>query len=89
MLKEIGVRARRDIEAMLGDKIYLELWVKVQKDWRDKTELSAGLRLPPKRLRLISSCAKDTRIAIRKSLGGCLPGSSVFERMRHGDISAI
>lgn len=36
MLKEIGVRARRDIEAMLGDKIYLELWVKVQKDWRDK-----------------------------------------------------
>ena len=35
-LKEIGVRARRDIEAMLGDKIYLELWVKVQKDWRDK-----------------------------------------------------
>ena len=36
MLQEIGVRARRDIEAMLGDKIYLELWVKVQKDWRDK-----------------------------------------------------
>ena len=36
MLKEIGVRARCDIEAMLGDKIYLELWVKVQKDWRDK-----------------------------------------------------
>lgn len=36
MLKEIGVRARRDIETMLGDKIYLELWVKVQKDWRDK-----------------------------------------------------
>nr|WP_319218123.1 GTPase Era [uncultured Trichococcus sp.] len=36
MLKEVGVRARRDIEAMLGDKIYLELWVKVQKDWRDK-----------------------------------------------------
>ena len=33
MLKEIGVRARRDIEAMLGDKIYLELWVKVQKDY--------------------------------------------------------
>lgn len=36
MLKEIGTRARRDIEAMLGDKIFLELWVKVQKDWRDK-----------------------------------------------------
>lgn len=36
MLKEIGTRARRDIEAMLGDKIFLELWVKVQRDWRDK-----------------------------------------------------
>lgn len=36
MLKEIGIRARRDIENMLGDKIFLELWVKVQKDWRDK-----------------------------------------------------
>lgn len=36
MLKDIGIKARRDIEVMLGDKIYLELWVKVQKDWRDK-----------------------------------------------------
>lgn len=36
MLKKIGTRARRDIEVLLGDKIYLELWVKVQKDWRDK-----------------------------------------------------
>ncbi|WEG14240.1 GTPase Era [Pullulanibacillus sp. KACC 23026] len=36
MLKEIGSRARRDIEALLGSRIYLELWVKVQKNWRDK-----------------------------------------------------
>jgi GTP-binding protein Era len=36
MLKEIGTRARRDIEVMLGDKIFLELWVKVQRDWRDR-----------------------------------------------------
>lgn len=36
MLKEIGIRARRDIEVLLGDKIYLDLWVKVQKDWRDR-----------------------------------------------------
>lgn len=36
MLKEIGIRARRDIEILLGDKIYLDLWVKVQKDWRDR-----------------------------------------------------
>lgn len=36
MLKEIGVGARREIETLLGDKIYLDLWVKVQKDWRDR-----------------------------------------------------
>ncbi len=36
MLKEIGKRARGDIEALLGSKIFLELWVKVQKDWRNK-----------------------------------------------------
>lgn len=36
MLKDIGMNARKDIEALLGDKIYLELFVKVQGDWRDK-----------------------------------------------------
>lgn len=36
MLKEIGTKARADIEALLGTKIFLELWVKVQKDWRNK-----------------------------------------------------
>jgi GTPase len=36
MLKEIGKRARHDIEALLGSKVFLELWVKVQKDWRNK-----------------------------------------------------
>jgi GTP-binding protein Era len=35
MLKEIGTRARKDIQALLGNKIYLELWVKVEKNWRD------------------------------------------------------
>ncbi|EMA6341634.1 GTPase Era [Bacillus cytotoxicus] len=36
MLKEIGKRARFDIEALLGSKVFLEVWVKVQKDWRNK-----------------------------------------------------
>jgi GTPase len=36
MLKQIGQLARKDIEALLGSKIYLELWVKVQKDWRNR-----------------------------------------------------
>ena len=35
-LKEVGKRARLDIEHLLGSKVYLELWVKVQKDWRNK-----------------------------------------------------
>ncbi len=33
MLKEIGVKAREDLEALLGCKIFLELFVKVQKGW--------------------------------------------------------
>ncbi|RFU61327.1 GTPase Era [Bacillus sp. V59.32b] len=36
MLKEVGQRARLDIENLLGSKVFLELWVKVQKDWRNK-----------------------------------------------------
>ncbi len=35
MLKEIGQKARHDIERFLGYPIYLQLWVKVKKDWRD------------------------------------------------------
>lgn len=35
-LKEVGKRARRDIKMLLGSKVYLELWVKVQRDWRNK-----------------------------------------------------
>jgi len=37
LLKEVGIRARKDIEMLLGSKVYLELWVKVQKDWRNKS----------------------------------------------------
>ncbi|MBM7543204.1 GTPase Era [Amphibacillus cookii] len=36
MLKDIGIQARKDIERLLGTKVYLELWVKVQKDWRNR-----------------------------------------------------
>ena len=31
MLKQIGTKARQDIEYLLDDKVYLELWVKVKK----------------------------------------------------------
>ena len=36
MLKEIGKLARLEAEALLGSKIFLELWVKVKKDWRNR-----------------------------------------------------
>ncbi|MFC6260276.1 GTPase Era [Levilactobacillus fujinensis] len=39
MLKKIGTMARRDIEHLLGSKVYLQLWVKVQPNWRDKSTL--------------------------------------------------
>jgi GTP-binding protein Era len=35
-IKDIGTKARRDIEKLLGKKIYLELFVKVVKDWRNQ-----------------------------------------------------
>jgi GTP-binding protein Era len=39
-LKQVGVRARRHIEALLGSKVYLDLHIKVAKDWqRDPKQL--------------------------------------------------
>ncbi|HEX4840768.1 MAG TPA: GTPase Era [bacterium] len=39
MLKAIGQRSRREIEALLGSRIFLELWVKTTKDWRERDDL--------------------------------------------------
>jgi len=36
MIKKIGESARKDIEYFLGSKVYLDLHVKVKKDWRNK-----------------------------------------------------
>lgn len=36
MLKKVGTEARHDMESFFGKKIFLELYVKVTKDWRDK-----------------------------------------------------
>jgi len=37
-LKKIGTIARYEIEKMVGHKVFLELFVKVQKDWRENPE---------------------------------------------------
>ena len=39
MLKKIGQIARQDIEHLLGDHVYLQLWVKVVPGWRDKSAM--------------------------------------------------
>jgi GTPase len=35
MLKKVGTDARRDMEVLIGQKVYLQLWVKVKKGWSD------------------------------------------------------
>lgn len=36
LLKKIGKEAREDVEGLLGNKVFLDLWVKVKNDWRNK-----------------------------------------------------
>ncbi len=50
MIKRIGQDARREIEQLLGTRVYLELWVKIRKKWRqDEQELRRlGYSLPNK-----------------------------------------
>ena len=43
MLKEIGKLARQDMERLLGSKIFLELWVKVKEDWRNRESVLKSL----------------------------------------------
>jgi len=46
MVKRIGTEARRDLEEMLGGRVYLDLHVRVKEDWRDDERLldEMGLR---------------------------------------------
>ncbi len=46
-IKEIGIRARKDIEELLNKKVYLDLFVKVMPKWRDRENLlkELGIKL--------------------------------------------
>lgn len=44
-LKEIGIRARRDVEELVGHRVHLELFVKVEEDWRNSPRLLAEFGL--------------------------------------------
>lgn len=43
LLRTIGAQARVDIERLLATKVYLDLWVKVKKDWRNKSGVLSEL----------------------------------------------
>lgn len=47
-LKKVGTDARKDIEAFLGKKVFLQLYVKVTKDWRDKDKILKQFGYDPK-----------------------------------------
>lgn len=51
MLKQIGIKSRLDIERLLGEKVNLKLWVKVQKNWRDNDAYLRALGYNKKDLR--------------------------------------
>lgn len=42
-LKQVGTEARKELEAMLEKKVYLELYVRTLKNWRDKTSILKDL----------------------------------------------
>ncbi|MCH5277408.1 MAG: GTPase Era [Desulfovibrionaceae bacterium] len=44
-IKEIGTEARRDIQALVGGKVHLELWVKVKENWAEDPSLLQDLGL--------------------------------------------
>ena len=51
MLKQIGIAARQEIEALLGEKVNLRLWVKVQKNWRSDPAFLKSIGYNVKELR--------------------------------------
>jgi GTPase len=46
MIKQIGTDARRDLEAFFGTKVFLDLRVKVNPDWRNNDRVLDGIGLP-------------------------------------------
>src|SRR5680860_1475123 len=45
VIKQVGIEARRDIEWLLGERVYLDLVVKVRKHWRKSSRMLDGLGL--------------------------------------------
>ena len=45
LIKQVGIEARKDIEELLGKQVYLELYVKTIKNWREKDSILKDLGL--------------------------------------------
>ncbi len=39
VLKRVGIESRKEIENLLGNKVFLEIWVKIKEEWRDRDSL--------------------------------------------------
>src|SRR5258708_15981566 len=61
MLKKIGTEARKELEAILGSKIYLGLFVKVAPDWREKPPKIRALCSPFQLVGLSSQPDREKR----------------------------
>ena len=66
LLKEIGTRARQDAEKLLGVKVFLQLWVKVKKDWREDDRMLRNIGAEGDDL---DHLAQRTRIRRRRHRG--------------------
>ncbi len=49
-LKMIAERSRRDIERLLGSKVYMELFVKIRENWRNNSTIMSDIGYDPKKL---------------------------------------
>lgn len=47
LLKEVGTLARKEIEKRLGHQVFLQMWVKVRPDWRDRMSILRDLGVYP------------------------------------------
>lgn len=50
MIKQIGMRSRKEIENLLGEKVNLKLWVKVRRDWRQDPDFLKSIGYDKKEL---------------------------------------
>ena len=51
MIKKIATAARKEAEELVGDRVFMKLWVKVKSGWKDNNRLLINLGYDPKDLK--------------------------------------